>query len=198
MPTAGSSWREPQEGTAPERAHHIGEELRGGLTDQTAPGRSSCAADARLLTLTGAGGSGKSRLAVRSAAELARGFPDGVQLVELAVLGDPALVVHAVFQSLDLRDQTSSWPLDTLSRHLADRRMLLVLDNCEHLLEACAVLVDTLLHAWSDLRFVTVRIKRSELQAALRSGAQEVQIHYGMEATGYRGPGAHCAAAFID
>jgi predicted ATPase len=112
-------------------------------------------ASTRLLTLTGAGGSGKSRLAVRSAAELSRGFPDGVRLVELAALGDPALVVHAVFRSLHLRDQTSSWPLDTLSRYLADRRMLLVLDNCEHLLDACAVLVDTLLEACPDLRFLT-------------------------------------------
>ena len=112
-------------------------------------------ASTRLLTLTGAGGCGKSRLAVRAASEVQRGFPDGVRLVELAALTDPGLLVHAVFQGLDMRDQTSSWPMATLTSFLADKRLLLVLDNCEHLVDACAVLVDGLLQACANLRILT-------------------------------------------
>ncbi len=109
----------------------------------------------RLLTLTGAGGCGKTRLALRAAAELARLFPDGVYVVELASLGDAAVLVHAVFQALDFRDQTSAWPLTTLSDYLASKRLLLVLDNCEHLVDACAVMVDALLRACADVRILT-------------------------------------------
>jgi hypothetical protein len=109
----------------------------------------------RLLTLTGAGGCGKSRLAERAAAELARAFPGGVCLVELVALDDPALLVHAALHALDLRDQTTVWPLATLTGYLAERRLLLVLDNCEHLRDACAVLVDAVLHACAEVCIVT-------------------------------------------
>jgi predicted ATPase/DNA-binding CsgD family transcriptional regulator len=102
-------------------------------------------ATTRLLTLTGSGGAGKTRLALRAAAEMARGFPDGVWLVQLAPVQDPLLVSEAVFRALGVQDQSARWSVSVLSDYLAGKRMLLVLDNCEHLLDACAVLAGTLL-----------------------------------------------------
>ena len=106
----------------------------------------------RLLTLTGSGGAGKTRLALRAAAEMSRSFPDGVWLVSLASIDDPQLVVQAVFSALGLQDMSSGWSLSTLSNYLAGKHLLLVLDNCEHLLDGCAVLAVTLLRSCPELR----------------------------------------------
>ncbi len=106
----------------------------------------------RLLTLTGSAGAGKTRLALRAAAEVVRGFADGVWLVSLASIEDPLLVPQAVFTALGLQDVSSRWSLSTLSDHLADKRLLLVLDNCEHLLDGCAVLAGTLLKSCPELQ----------------------------------------------
>src|SRR5215469_3463665 len=106
----------------------------------------------RLLTLTGGGGAGKTRLALRTAAEMARGFPDGVWLVSLASIDDPQLVTQAVFTALGLQDVSGGWSLSTLGRYLADKRLLLVLDNCEHLLDSCALLAVSLLRSCPGLR----------------------------------------------
>jgi predicted ATPase/DNA-binding CsgD family transcriptional regulator len=108
----------------------------------------------RLVTLTGVGGVGKTRLAVRIAGEAWRAFPDGAWLVDLAALDDPALVAQTVASVLGVRDQSARWPVAVLSDHLCDRNLLLVLDNCEHLLDACAVLADALLGAAPDLRIL--------------------------------------------
>jgi len=109
----------------------------------------------RLVTLTGMGGVGKTRLALRVAAELRRGFGDGVWLVELAGLRDPHLVAQTVAASLGFQDQSPGRSSETLAELLAPRRLLLVLDNCEHLIDACAVLVDALLRACPDVRILT-------------------------------------------
>src|SRR5215475_3047871 len=106
----------------------------------------------RLLTLTGSGGAGKTRLALRAAAEMARAFSDGVWLVSLASIDDPQLVVQAVLNALGLQDMSSGPSLSVLTRYLADKHLLLVLDNCEHLLDSCAVLAITLLKSCPDLR----------------------------------------------
>ena len=105
----------------------------------------------RLLTLTGTGGVGKSRLAVAAAAEVARGFPDGVWFAPLAPVQDPLLVPQAIFVALGAEDRSSDWSLVTLADFLGGKRLLLVIDNCEHLMDACAVLVSTLLRACPEL-----------------------------------------------
>src|ERR1700674_3065805 len=84
--------------------------------------------EARLISLVGPGGVGKTRLAIRLATDLGRGFPDGAWLVELAELLDPALVSNAVMAALDLRDQTATEPLAVLRSFLADKELLLMVD----------------------------------------------------------------------
>src|SRR6478609_46192 len=109
---------------------------------------------ARLVTLTGVGGVGKTRLALRAAAEVRRAFPDGVWLVELAGLREASLVGQSVLAALGLSEQTTRWSLTALADVMAERRLLLVLDNCEHVLDACAVLADRLLKTCPDLRIL--------------------------------------------
>jgi predicted ATPase/class 3 adenylate cyclase/DNA-binding CsgD family transcriptional regulator len=101
-------------------------------------------ADNRLVTLTGAGGVGKTRLAAQVAAELADEFGDGVCYVDLAPI-DPDVVAVTAARALGLPDQPGRSTMDTLLRFVRDRHMLVVLDNCEHLLDACAELVVALL-----------------------------------------------------
>jgi predicted ATPase/DNA-binding CsgD family transcriptional regulator len=105
----------------------------------------------RLLTLTGSGGAGKTRLALRAATEMARGFPDGAWLVSLAPVQDPMLVPQAVFGALGVHDLSTGLSLSSLARYLAGRQLLLVLDNCEHLLDACATLAGTVIASCPDL-----------------------------------------------
>ena len=106
----------------------------------------------RLLTLTGSGGCGKTRLALAAASELVEGFEDGVWLVELAPLADPSLVPQAVASVLGVRERPGRSPTETLSNYLGSRKVLLVLDNCEHLVEACAELAEALLRSCPELR----------------------------------------------
>ncbi|MCP9211066.1 ATP-binding protein [Streptomyces sp. NEAU-Y11] len=106
----------------------------------------------RLVTLTGVGGVGKTRLALRVAEEARRAFPDGVWLAELAELDHPALLAQSLTEALEIRDHSSRPPMDVLIDHLRERQILLVLDNCEHLLHACALLTDRLLREAPRLR----------------------------------------------
>jgi predicted ATPase/DNA-binding CsgD family transcriptional regulator len=108
-------------------------------------------AGSRMLTLTGVGGVGKTRLALRMAAEVRRTFPDGVWFVELAALNDPQLLPHTVANTLELR-QVSADPAGDLAAYLEHKRLLVVLDNCEHLTDACAVLTSKLLASAPGLR----------------------------------------------
>jgi predicted ATPase/class 3 adenylate cyclase/DNA-binding CsgD family transcriptional regulator len=99
----------------------------------------------RLVTLTGSGGVGKTRLAAAVAAELAGAHPDGAWWVELAPLTDPALVTEALLGVLHVGDAPGSSALQRLTAHLATRDLLVILDNCEHVLEACAAMSEAVL-----------------------------------------------------
>ena len=92
---------------------------------------------ARLVTLIGPGGVGKTRLALRAAADLEREFADGVWFVDLAPLEDAELLADTV-AAAGVRDQSASQVTATLLEFLADKQLILVLDNCEHLVDACA------------------------------------------------------------
>src|SRR5580692_1003169 len=99
----------------------------------------------RLVTVTGTGGVGKTRLALRAAAEAAAGFPDGVYLVELAAVRDPRLLVHVIAAGLAVPCADQGSQLDELLGFLRERELLLILDTCEHLVDGCAALSDTML-----------------------------------------------------
>ena len=109
---------------------------------------------ARLVSLVGPGGVGKTRLAIRAAAEVSRGFSDGAWLVELADVRDPALVGNAVMAAMDLRDQAAAAPSALLAAYLEDKQLLLVVDNCEHLLEPAAQLLSELIRVAPSLRVI--------------------------------------------
>ncbi|WP_431972010.1 protein kinase domain-containing protein [Nocardia sp. bgisy134] len=106
----------------------------------------------RLLTLTGIGGVGKTRLALRGAATAPREFADGMWLVELADVSDPALLVNAVAGTLGLRDESARPLREVVVEFLSAREALLVLDNCEHLVAAVAEVVETWLRKCLNLR----------------------------------------------
>jgi predicted ATPase len=108
--------------------------------------------DARLLTLTGIGGCGKTRLAVEVARAVLERYPDGVWLIELGPVADPALVPHLVATAVGVRERTDQSVTSALTTTLRNRHLLLVLDNCEHLLEACARLVDELVRSCPHLQ----------------------------------------------
>jgi predicted ATPase/DNA-binding winged helix-turn-helix (wHTH) protein len=114
----------------------------------------------RLLTLTGTGGVGKTRLAVCVAAAVRNGYRDGVWLVELAALMDPDLVPQAVITALGLKEQPGKRLTQTLTEHLEARHLLLVLDNAEHLLAACAQLTDTVLRQCPKMRVLVTSRER--------------------------------------
>lgn len=108
----------------------------------------------RLVTLTGAGGSGKTRLSLRIAEELLDQFGDGVWLIELASIFDSALVPQTVASVLSLREPSGQPLIDGLVRYLSERNTLLVLDNCEHLVSACAQFIDSLLRRCPRLKIL--------------------------------------------
>ncbi len=105
----------------------------------------------RVVTLTGAGGVGKTRLAIQAAAQMAPEFGDGVWYVDLAPITDPDLVPVTVARALGLPDQPGRSTMDSLLRFVRDRQMLVVLDNCEHLLDASAELIVAVLSAAARL-----------------------------------------------
>ena len=108
----------------------------------------------RLLTLTGVGGSGKTRLALEVVRSLVEAYPNGAWLVQLAPLSEGELVPKAVAEALGVPERPQEPLLDTLADVLRDRQLVLILDNCEHLLEAVTRLVDKLLDSSPRLRIL--------------------------------------------
>ncbi len=121
-------------------------------------------ADTHLLTLVGAGGVGKTRMALEVADRVIAGFPDGVCFVELAPVTDPSLVVRTVASVLDVHEEATRPLLDTLLDVLRRRRMLLILDNCEHLIERCATFAEQVLRHSAGTR--TLATSREALGVA--------------------------------
>jgi predicted ATPase len=105
----------------------------------------------RLVTLTGSGGTGKTRLALQTAAGLLEHYADGIWLVELAPLSDPTLVPTIAARALGLRDQSGPQAFSLLQEYLERKQLLLILDNCEHVIEACVRLANALLQACPKL-----------------------------------------------
>jgi predicted ATPase/DNA-binding CsgD family transcriptional regulator/Tfp pilus assembly protein PilF len=111
--------------------------------------------EVRALTLCGPGGIGKTRLALRLACELVPGYPDGAWLVELADTADPGLVARRVAATLGVREEPDLPQAETLTEALRARQLLLILDTCEHVVDACAELVARLLAGCAGLRVVS-------------------------------------------
>lgn len=111
--------------------------------------------DQRLLTLTGPGGTGKTRIAIQAAAELMDSFPDGAWFIELAPLSRPDLILQGIAKILNIREEPNRLLKDILIDVLRQKKLLLILDNCEHLIEACAFLTNELLHACPEIKILT-------------------------------------------
>ena len=121
----------------------------------------------RLLTLTGAGGVGKTRLALEVAACLLAGFADGVWFVDLASLTDPDLLPQRILDLWQVPEQAATSPLTALTTYLSTRHTLLILDNCEHLLSACAPLAETLLRDCPQLALLATSREALNIQGEL-------------------------------
>lgn len=119
-----------------------------------------CLSVTRLLTLTGIGGVGKTRMAIRLGEELTADFPDGIYFVDLAPLSNPVLVPQATANALKISERTGETPLTAMVEFLRSRHLLLILDNCEHLLDACAELTGTLLWECPQLRILATGRQR--------------------------------------
>jgi predicted ATPase/DNA-binding winged helix-turn-helix (wHTH) protein len=118
----------------------------------------------RLLTVVGVGGIGKTRLALQAAAEVMGAYRDGVWLVELGSISNPSLVPTSVAQVLGVHERAGAPLIDALCTHLKSRQVLLILDNCEHLLDACARLADVLLGSAAETTIIAT--SREPLQIA--------------------------------
>lgn len=113
-----------------------------------------CLGVSRLVNIMGSGGAGKTRLALQAAADLVEGYRDGVWLVELAPMSDPSLVPRAVASAVGASEQPWRAPIETLTEFLRDKSVLILLDNCEHMLAACAYLTGALLRVCPNLKIL--------------------------------------------
>ncbi len=144
---------------------------------------------ARLVTLTGVGGVGKTRLALRAAGELVAEFPDGVWLVELGPLGEPAALADVVATGLGVTPQAGRSVTDSIAEALSGRRLLLVLDNCEHVLDAAAGLIDTILANTTTVKVIATS------REGLRVGAEQL---WPVPSLGMEGGAAEAVELFVE
>lgn len=110
--------------------------------------------DAHMLTLIGSGGTGKTRLSIQAASEMLNHYPDGVWLVELAPISDALLVPRTIAMAMRLREQPHRPVIEMLCDYLHDKKLLVILDNCEHLIDACARMADKILRSAPDMRIL--------------------------------------------
>jgi hypothetical protein len=145
--------------------------------------------DAHLLTLTGPGGCGKTRLALELAARCEPGFARGARLVELAAIRDPALVVGETATAVGVQLRSEDDPIATLTAEIGDASLLLVLDNCEHVIDGCATLVAALLSACPNVRVLVTSRERLRIpgETAWRVPSLSLPPH-----------GAHTSAADLE
>ena len=131
-----------------------------------------------VITLTGPGGIGKSRLALRAARRLERSFPDGVWMVELAKLDSPDLLPYALAGSLGVYEGRGADINEALAAYLQERRLLLVLDNCEHLLDACRRLVGAVVSECERVRILFTSRERLDVpgEAVVAVSALDVPV----------------------
>jgi predicted ATPase len=155
-------------------------------------------ASTRLLTLTGAGGCGKTRLALRVAGELLDGYRDGVWLVELAPLADPKLVAQTVAKALALQEKHDRTFTDTVVQWLEARHALLVMDNAEHLLDACAELAELLLRRCPELAILVTSRERLGVEGELTYRVPSLSVPGGDMATNDGILGCEAARLFIE
>jgi predicted ATPase/Tfp pilus assembly protein PilF len=127
--------------------------------------------DNRLLTIAGAGGAGKTRFSLQIAADLIDEFENGVWLIELAALSDPFLLPESFLDSLGIREEPGKTPEQTLTDYLKGKEILIILDNCEHLIEACAVMAESLL-----LKCPKLKIIATSREALVCAGEQAYRI----------------------
>ena len=139
----------------PARRHNLPSQLTSfiGREQEIAEVR-KCLAAHRLVTLTSVGGTGKSRLSLQVAAQVIDDFADGVWFVELAPLADERRVAHAVAAVLGVKEEAGRPIIEALVRHVRDRAMLIVLDNCEHVLHACADVAKQLLQSGEGVKIL--------------------------------------------
>jgi non-specific serine/threonine protein kinase len=147
---------------------------------------------AHTVTLTGPGGVGKSRLVLRTAHQVARHFPDGVWWVELADVDSPDLVVHAVAHSLGVQEQSEVGIEASVLEHLRERRLLIVLDNCEHVVDACRELVSAIVSRHDEVRVLSTSRQRLGVQG------ESVVIVSPLDVPGPGGQSMIAAVAEID
>jgi predicted ATPase len=149
----------------------------------------------RILTFIGPGGTGKTRLCLQVAAEQIPEFKDGVWLIELAQLADPTYILSAIASTFHLRELQGALLIDTVIDYLRGKQLLLILDNCEHLIETCAQLADHFLRACPKLKIITssrealgisgetvYRVPSLSLPRDVE-GARDVEVLMGYEAT---------------
>ncbi|MGH7267910.1 MAG: sigma 54-interacting transcriptional regulator [Candidatus Rokuibacteriota bacterium] len=130
----------------------------------------------RVVTLTGTGGVGKTRLALTVGPQLRSLCPDGVWFVELASVGEGGLVAQAVASALGLPEEASRSPLEIVTAALAGRQALLILDNCEHLIGACAALAETLVRACPQLRVLATSRERLDIAGESTFGVPSLAL----------------------
>lgn len=135
-------------------------------------------ARSRLVTLVGVGGVGKTRLGLRVASSMNRAFADGVWFVDLSGLSGPRMLAQAVAEAVEVRETSTRDPLAVLADHVRNRQMLVVLDNCEHLLQECAELAATVLKAGPQLRLLATS------RQALNISAETIMVVPPLSVTG--------------